>query len=88
MSETAHFLQTLNKQIEVFKTQCETGNKNHDVVYNLIRNILESLAGLFDSIGLEEKSVDIRKMAEFLTKIVVSGIQSILLMILIHLESF
>jgi len=70
MSETAHFLQTLNKQIEVFKTQCETGNKNHDVVYNLIRNILESLAGLFESIGLEDKSVDIRKMAEFLTKIV------------------
>ena len=88
MSETAHFLQTLNKQIKLFKTQCETGTKNHDVVYNLIRNIMESLAGLFESIGLEDKSVDIRKMAEYLTKIVVSGIQNILLMILIHLGSF
>ena len=87
MSETAHFLQTLNKQIESFKTQCETA-KNHDVVFNLIRNIMESLARLFESIGLEDRSVDIRKMADFLTKIVVSGIQNNLVMKLFCLGSF
>ena len=72
MAETAHFLKTLNEQIKLFKSQCDPASKNHDVVYNLIRNIMDSLAALFESIGLDDKSVDIRKMAEFLNKIVVS----------------
>ena len=67
-----NFLKTLNEQIKLFKSQCDPASKNHDVVYNLIRNIMDSLAALFESIGLDDKSVDIRKMAEFLNKIVVS----------------
>jgi len=69
MAETAHFLKTLNEQIESFESQCDTASKNHDVVYNLIRNTMDSLAALFESIGLDDKSVDIRKMAKFLNKI-------------------
>merc|ERR1712098_1026168 len=72
MSETAYFLQVLNESIESFKNECETSSKNHSLVYRSIGDIMAGLASLFDSIGFEDKSAEIRKMAEFLKKVVVS----------------
>eukprot|EP00091_Calanus_sinicus_P018762 TRINITY_DN4398_c0_g1_i1.p1 TRINITY_DN4398_c0_g1~~TRINITY_DN4398_c0_g1_i1.p1 ORF type:complete len:230 (+),score=70.59 TRINITY_DN4398_c0_g1_i1:515-1204(+) len=69
MSEVAKFLETLNKSLSSEKL-CEDGKRKGSVVYNSIDNIMESLAIMFDALGFEEKSKDVRKQGDFVKKIV------------------
>ena len=72
MSETADFLETLNKALATYETLCETDNKNHAALYDSIREIMTSLGELFDVLGFADKSAEIKKQGDFIKKIVVS----------------
>jgi len=70
MSKTADFLETLNKALATYTTLCESDNKNHGALYNSIREIMSSLGELFDVLGFEDKSAEIKKQGDFIKKIV------------------
>jgi len=70
MSETADFIETLNKALATYETLCETDNKNHAALYDSIREIMTSLGELFDVLGFADKSAEIKKQGEFIKKIV------------------
>ena len=71
LTETANFIFSLNKSISSFQELCKN-EKNNAAVYKSIEDIMESLAKLFEVLGFEEKSKNIRKQKEFVKKIVVS----------------
>jgi len=70
MSETADFIETLNKALATYETLCENDNKNHAALYDSIREIMTSLGELFDVLGFADKSAEIKKQGEFIKKIV------------------
>merc|ERR1711892_1643363 len=70
MDQTAEFLETLNKSLEMFEAMCESDNKNQTGLYTSIIDIMESLAGLFEVMGFQKKSVDILKQGKFIKKFV------------------
>jgi len=70
MDQTAEFLETLNKSLEMFEAMCESDNKNQAGLYTSIIDIMESLAGLFEVMGFQEKSADILKQGKFIKKFV------------------
>jgi len=69
MDQAADFLDTLNKSLEKFQTRCQSERNNQAVIYDSTREILDSLANLFKTIGFEEKAKGIKKQSEFLKKI-------------------
>jgi len=70
MDQTASFLETLNKSLETFKSNCQSGSNNQTAIYDTTRDILNSLAELFESMGFEENSTEIKKQSEFIKKFV------------------
>lgn len=70
VDQTADFLETVNKSLETFQTVCQNGRNNQTAIYDSIRDILNSLAGLFEEMGFVEKSAEIMKQSEFIKKIV------------------
>ena len=71
MADVAKFLVILNKSLDRFETICNNGMNKDVGVFNSIGDIMASLAALFDVLGLEEKSNEIKKQEDFLKKIVV-----------------
>jgi len=69
MDQAADFLDTLNKSLAKFQTRCQSERNNQAVIYDSTREILDSLANLFKTIGFEEKAKGIKKQSEFLKKI-------------------
>jgi len=70
MIQTAEFLESLNESLESFENFCKDDNENDFLVYTSIIDIMESLAGLFEAMGFEEKSSDILQQTVFIKKIV------------------
>jgi len=70
MIETAKFLKTMNDNLKAFETICRSNTKNHAAIYDTIRNIMDSLASLFEVLGFDEKAADIQKQGAFIRKIV------------------
>merc|ERR1711972_191337 len=70
MDQTADFLETLNKSLETFQNVCQYGSNNQTAIYDSIREILNSLARLFEKMGFEEKSAEIMKQSAFIKRIV------------------
>jgi len=68
MDQTADFLETQNKALETFRTECESGNKSQKAIYDSTREILESLAKLYEVMGFEDRSVDLKKQSDFIKK--------------------
>jgi hypothetical protein len=72
MSAVADFLVTLNRSLKSFESLCKNDKKNNVAVYNTIGDIMENLAALFEVMGSEKKSKDVKKQGEFVKQIVVS----------------
>jgi len=70
MDQTAEFLESLERSLEQFKRLCNSDMEDGSVVYTSIIEILESLAGLFEVIGFEEKSAGILKQGMFIKEFV------------------
>jgi hypothetical protein len=72
MTDVAKFLVTMNKSLEKFETICNDGMFKNVTVYTSLGDIIKSLSALFDVLGLEEKSNNLKKQGNFLKKIFVS----------------
>merc|ERR1712106_970986 len=48
MDQTADFLETLNTSLETFEAICQEGSQNQVAIFNSIRDIMDSLADLFE----------------------------------------
>merc|ERR1711892_333160 len=70
MDQTADFLETLNTSLKTFETICQEGSQNQVAIFNSIRDIMDSLADLFEVMGFDDKSAEIKKQGEFIEKIV------------------
>merc|ERR1712050_636238 len=70
MDQTAEFLGTQIKSLETFKTVCQNESKNQRVIYDSIVEIMGSLAELFESMGFEDKSAEIKKQSDFIKSFV------------------
>jgi len=68
MDQTAEFLETQNNALETFRTQCESGNESQIAIYDSTREILDSLAKLYEVMGFEDRSVDLKKQSDFIKK--------------------
>jgi len=68
MDQTAEFLETQNNALETFRTQCESGNDSQIAIYDSTREILDSLAKLYEVMGFEDRSVDLKKQSDFIKK--------------------
>jgi len=69
MNQAADFLETLNKTLEDFQTRCQSERNNQAIIYDSTRDIMDSLAKLFETIGFEEKSEKIKEQAAFIKKL-------------------
>jgi len=69
MYETAKFLANMNRSLEHFRKTCESKKMKDGAIYNTIADIMESLGDLFNVLQLPEKTVAIKKQAEFLKSI-------------------
>merc|ERR1711887_230198 len=69
MDQAADFLETLNRTLEDFQTRCQSERNNQAIIYDSTRDIMDSLAKLFETMGFEEKSVEIRKQSAFIKKL-------------------
>merc|ERR1712123_561030 len=69
MYETAKFLANMNRSLERFRKTCESKKMKDGAIYNTIADIMESLGDLFNVLQLPEKTVAIKKQAEFLKSI-------------------
>merc|ERR1711990_1285579 len=68
MDQTAEFLETQNNALETFRTECEAGNESQIAIYDSTRAILDSLAKLYEVMGFEDRSVDLKKQSDFIKK--------------------
>jgi len=67
MDQVANLLETQIKALEAFGKQCENGNKSRDI-YESTSKILESVAKIYEDLGSEDGSVDIKKKSDFIKK--------------------
>ena len=71
MDQVANLLETQIKALEAFGKQCEDGNKSR-AIYESTREILESVAKIYEDLGSEDGSGDIKKQSDFIKKFEVS----------------
>ena len=71
MDQVANLLETQIKALEAFGKQCEDGNKSK-AIYESTREILESVAKIYEDLGSEEGSADIKKRSDFIKNFEVS----------------
>merc|ERR1711937_910009 len=65
MDQVANLLETQIKALEAFGKQCEEGNKSR-AIYESTREILESVAKIYEDLGSEDGSGDIKNRLYFI----------------------
>jgi len=65
MDQVANLLGNQIKALEVFGKQCEDGNKSK-AIYESTKEILESVAKIYEDLGSEDGSDDLKKKSDFI----------------------
>lgn len=70
MDTTAEFLDAQLNAINKFNAECKSDNTNQVAIYNLMTDIMGSLAKMFEALGFDDKVEEINKQSELIKKFV------------------